>query len=198
MIASLLSLGIAAVLLGLLMAPPARAKAPRQTNGSGLSLSSEYVWNNPNPAAPTSCLNEDDWHVRTWTGSLSGSFAATEQLCDLIVDGWDAGGIGLQADLVVSGTLSDLSITSPLGDSHQGVLMDSTTTKRHVVLNHYEVCYVPPYMLATDVGFNPLAGGIWRLTVSGNVTHVSLTSTARMADVGFQQSSCPPSEQNLF
>jgi hypothetical protein len=198
LVASLLALGVAtALLLGLIATHTAQAKGSRQATSSGLALSYEYVWNNPNPAAPGWCQNEDDWHVRTWTGSLNGTFPATEQLCDASLDGWDAGGIGLQADLFVAGTLSDLAITSPLGDSHHAVFVDSTTTKKHVTINHYQVCYVPPFTLLNDIGFNPLAGGIWQLTLAGNVTHVNLTFRSRMADVGFQQQYCPPSEQNL-
>src|SRR5919108_157315 len=63
---------------------------------------------------------------------------------------WDAGGIGLQADLVVTGTLGDLTITSPQGDVHHGVLIDSTTS-RGKTINHYAVCYVPGYSLAYNI-----------------------------------------------
>lgn len=172
----------------------------KQSVAPALSLASEYVWNSPNPAAPTWCLNEDDWHVRTWSGSLDGTFAATERLCDDSVDfsgiWWDAGGVGLQADLVVAGTLDDLAITSPQGDSHHAVLVGSSTSKG-VTLNHYRVCYVPPYALANGSGGQSLQGGTWQITLSGSVTKVSYTLRARMADVNFQQQYCPPSQQNL-
>src|SRR3954454_15984758 len=56
------------------------------SSGSGLSFTSDYWWTNPNPAAPSWCINEDDIHQRTWTGSLNGSFTATELLCDRRVD----------------------------------------------------------------------------------------------------------------
>ena len=184
----------------LAMAPSALAAKPAAPT-TGLAQTYEYVWNNPNPAAPTWCQNEDDWHVRTWTGSLSGSFGATERLCDASVDYsggqyWDAGGIGLQADLFVSGTLNDLAITSPNGDSHHAVFVGSTTSKR-TTINHYQVCYVPPFMLASDTGYNPLTGGTWQVSLSGQVTNVNFTLTTRMADVSFQQQNCPSSEQNL-
>jgi hypothetical protein len=51
-----------------------------------LSLVSDYAWNSPNPGAPTWCLNEDDYHQRTWSGSLNGGFTAHEQLCSADVD----------------------------------------------------------------------------------------------------------------
>jgi hypothetical protein len=98
-----------------------------------LALVSETVWNSPNPAAPTWCLNEDDYHKRTWSGSLSGSFAATEQLCGTDADysggmWWGAGGVGLRGDLYATGALSDLTITSPRGDTHGAVLVGSSTS----------------------------------------------------------------------
>src|SRR3954447_25393150 len=101
---------LAAVLTGL---APVAAHATKSAPVTGLAQTYEYVWNNPNPYAPSWCLNEDDWHMRTWTGSLNGTFTATERLCDPAVDfsggfGWDAGGIGVQADLVVAGSLTDL------------------------------------------------------------------------------------------
>lgn len=187
---------------GLATSPSAlAAQGGQKSVAPALSLVSEYIWNSPNPIAPTWCLNEDDWHVRTWTGGLSGTFTASERLCDYNADfsggmGWDAGGVGLQADLVVAGTLSDLAITSPQGDSHHGVFADSTTSKG-VTLNHYRVCYVPPYMLVNDIGFGSLTGGDWQIALSGNVTKVSFTLRARMADVNFQQQYCPSSQQNL-
>lgn len=199
----------ASLALSLALVPAALAgkgggggKPPKTaTNNSALSLVSQSVWNSPNPAAPTWCLNEDDYHQRTWSGSLIGSFTATEQLCGLDADYsggmyWDAGGIGIQADLFVTGTLSDLTITSPQGDSHSAVLVGSSTSNGSTS-SHYEVCYVPPYALASNTGGTPLAGGTWQITLSGNVSKVTLSETAQMADVTFQQASCPVSEQNL-
>jgi hypothetical protein len=166
-----------------------------------LSLVAEYVWNSPNPAAPTWCLNEDDYHQRTWSGSLSGSFTATEQLCGESADYsggiyWDAGGIGLQADLYVVGALSELMITSPQGDSHYAVPMGSSTSRGETT-THYEVCYVPPYSSTYDVGGTPLPGGIWEVTLSGSITQATFSLTAAMTDVQFQQQYCPASERNL-
>ncbi len=197
-------LAAAVILCALAIAPTALAAkggASRPPAASSPGLTYEYVWNSPNPAAPVWCLNEDDWHVRTWKGPLNGSFAATQQLCDRAVDfsggkWWTAGGVGLQADLVVTGTLSDLAITSPQGDSHHAVYVGSTTSKG-VTTTQYRVCYVPPYSLASSTGGMPLAGGTWRVTLAGSATQVSLTLRARMADVPFQQQYCPASQQNL-
>jgi hypothetical protein len=166
-----------------------------------LALVSETVWNSPNPAAPTWCLNEDDYHKRTWSGSLSGSFAATEQLCGTDADysggmWWGAGGVGLRGDLYATGALSDLTITSPRGDTHGAVLVGSSTSNG-VTTNHFEVCYVPPFAVSSNTGGMPLPGGTWQITLSGNVTHATFTVSSAMADVTFQQTYCPVSEQNL-
>lgn len=194
----------AALVCALAIAPTAPAAKRTQVKppaAPALTLASEYVWNSPNPAAPAWCLNEDDWHVRTWKGAIDGTFATTQRLCDDAVDmsggiWWDAGGIGLQADLVVAGTLSDLAITSPLGDSHHAVFIGSTTSKG-VTSSHYRVCYVPPFALAGNTGGQSLAGGTWQVALAGSATQVSFTLRARMADVPFQQQYCPPSQQNL-
>ena len=208
-IATRIAVGAALVVL-LALAPIALAgKGGNGLKGAGpstgattLSLVSETVSNSLNPDAPSWCLNEDDYHKRTWSGSLNGSFTATEQLCGLTTDYsgglyWDAGGIGIQADLYVAGTLSDLTITSPQGDSHHAVLVPSTTSNGGAI-NHYQICYMPPYALATDTGGMPLPGGTWQITLSGNVSKVSFSETAQMADVSFQQANCPSSEQNLI
>jgi hypothetical protein len=166
------------------------------STGGGLSLVSEYIQNSPNPGAPTWCLNEDDYRQRNWSGSVAGTFSATEQLCGSGTDMWDAGGIGLQVDLYATGTVDDVAITSPNGDSHHGVLVDSTTYRR-VTENHYQVCYVPPFSRQYDVGGTPLPGGTWLISLTGNISKVSYSLTAQMASVQFQQTYCPASEQNL-
>jgi hypothetical protein len=194
---AVLMLGVPAVALGARSA----GGGTKQGVGTPLSLVSEYVHNSPNPAAPTTCLNEDDYHQRTWGGTLSGNFSATERLCDSNVDysggiWWDAGGIGLQASVDVVGALSDLTISSPQGDSHHAALVSSSTTKG-VTTNRYEVCYVPAYSISTDTGGAPLPGGTWQITLSGNVTKATYSVTAAMTDVTFQQQNCPASGQNL-
>lgn len=191
-------------LLGFAFVPAALAGKGGNGGGGGkqnttsgtLNLTSEYTYNSPNPAAPKWCLNEDDIHSRTWAGSVNGSFSATEQLCGLASDYsgglyWDAGGIGIQADLYVTGTLNSLTITSPGGDSHSGVLVGSSGTT-----SHYQVCYMPTYSISTDTGGAPLPGGTWQVTLSGNA-RVTFSENARMAYVPTQQSGCPASEQDL-
>lgn len=173
---------------------------PRKT--IPLTLIAEYVQDSPNAAAPTWCLNEDDFDERVFSGSLSGSFSTSYALCDRSVDYsggmyWDAGGIGLQADLYVVGTVSDLAIVSPSGDVHHGVLVGSSTSKG-VTTDHYQVCFVPRYSVSTDMGGTPLAGGAWQVTLSGRLANVvRWTVNAQMTDARFQQANCPPSEQNL-
>jgi hypothetical protein len=171
------------------------------STGSGLTLSSETIQNSPNTAAPLWCLNEDDLHKRMWTGSLNGSFTATEQLCgtsDDYANGmyWDGGGIGFQAEIWVNGTLDDVTITSPDGTSHHGVLVDSSTSKG-ATTKHYQVCYTPQYSISSGASGRPMAGGTWQITASGNFTNGTFATTARMTTVAYQQAYCPSSEQNL-
>ena len=147
------------------------------------------------------CLNEDDYHQRTWRGYLHGTFTAIEQLCGTDADysggmHWDAGGIGLRGDLYVIGTLSDLTISSPQGKSNSAVLVGSNTSSG-VRTDHYEVCYVPPFAVSSNTGGMPLPGGTWQITLSGNLANATFTVSGAMADVTFQQTYCPASEQNL-
>jgi hypothetical protein len=169
--------------------------------GAGLSLISESVWNSPNVLAPTWCMNEDDVHLRSWNGSLNGSFTATEQLCNDSVDysggiWWSAGGVGVQSDVYATGTLTELTITAPDGTSHPGVLVGSSTS-RGTNTDHWQVCYVPAYSVTSNVGGRPLPGGTWQVTLSGSSSKVTFSLRAHMTDVSFQQQSCPASEQNL-
>lgn len=168
---------------------------------SDLSLIREYITNSPNQYAPTWCLNEDDWHKRTWSGSLSGNLTVTEQVCDSNADysggiWWDGGGIGLHADIYSSGSLNALTITSPEGLIHDGVLIGSTTSKGKTI-NHYAVCFVPPYTVSSNTTNGFLRGGLWQFSISGNITNVNYSVEARMTDVPFQQQYCPASQQNL-
>lgn len=196
---------VAAVLACCGLTAPAALAAKHTTKSAtatDLTLSYQYVWNSPNPAAPTWCMNEDDIDIRTWTGSLAGSFNPSDQLCDGRVDysgglWWNAGGVGIAVDLYGAGTLDDMRITSPLGDSHHAVLMGSSTS-RGVTTYHWAACYVPGYSLLTNTGSTPLPGGTWTTTASGNLTSLRLTIDAQMAYVTFQQNHCPPSEQHLY
>jgi hypothetical protein len=170
-------------------------------SGGGLSLTREYVSNSPNQWAPTWCLNEDDWHKRSWSGSLRGSFTATEQICDSSVDysggiWWNGGGIGLHADVYASGTVTDVAITSPNGAIHHGQLV-STTTSKGSSTNHYAVCYVPPYSRSSNTAGGFLPGSTWQISVSGDISNVNYSIEARMTDAPFQQQACPVDQQNL-
>ena len=197
----------ALVLVGLAFAPSAIAGkgggnggGPKAGGAAPLTLFSERVWNSPNPNAPSWCLNEDDWHQRIWSGSLNGSFSTSEQLCGTSGDyaggiWWDAGAVGLQADLYVTGALTGFTMTSPSGDSRHALLVDSSTSKG-ATTQHYQVCSLPPYSIASKAGGTPLTGGTWQLTLSGSIKNASLTLTAQMADTAFQQR-CPAPHQNL-
>jgi hypothetical protein len=162
------------------------------TSGSStLNLTSSYLKLNPKVAL--SCLTEDDYDQRFFSGSLNGSYSTSYQLCGLNTDGLTAGGIGLESDVWVSGQLADLTITSPDGSAHHAVFMGTSKG-----LDHYAVCYVPPYYLSTDTGTNPLQGGTWQFTLSGQISSVSWATRAQMTDVTFQQGYCPASQQNLL
>ncbi len=178
----------------LLLVPLAAAS---NQNTAPLHLTSETVQNSLNPAAPSWCLNEDDYDGRSFAGSLNGSYSTQFQLCDGNVDysggvSWTAGGEGIQSKVGVSGTLSDLTITAPDGTVTHGVYM---STDRHV--SYYEVCVCPPFYASTDTGTDPLAGGIWTVTLSGSIRNASWEAQVAMAFVPWQQQNCPPSEQNI-
>jgi hypothetical protein len=165
---------------------------------SPLTLTSEYVYTSPNPAAPSWCINEDDIDQRTFTGSLSGSYSTSYQICADWNAGiyWSAGGEGIETDISLNSPISDLVITSPTGDGHHAVLT-GTTTYNGVTTYNYAACYVPPFSLSTNTGTNPLAGGTWTITLNGTFSKATWHTTVQMAYPSFQQSNCPPSEQNL-
>lgn len=165
-----------------------------------LALVSDKNWNNPN--SPSWCLNEDDYDQQTYSGSLSGSYSVSEQLCNSSTDYsggtyWSAGGIGLQSDVAVVGQLSDISITAPDGTVHHAVLMNQTTSKGTTTY-YYSVCYVPTYSESTNTSGTPLPGGSWQITLSGQITTATWHVNAQMTGVQFQQTYCPASEQNLI
>jgi len=180
----------------------AGSKGKPHTSGSGATgfgLISQSTGNNPN--SPTWCLNEDDYDQRVFSGSLSGSFTAVEQLCGLDSDFydnvyWDAGGIGVEADVYVVGQLNDMAITAPDGSAHHAILMGQTTD-RGTTTYHYAACYSPAYSASTDTGGTPLPGGSWSITASGQASSARLAINSQMTEVRFQQSHCPVSEQNI-
>jgi hypothetical protein len=178
---------------------PAAASAAKSQATTPLSLYSAYSWKNP--YNPSWCMSEDDIHQREWIGSLNGSFTTTEQLCGTSADYyigfyWTAGGIGLQADADVVGGSASVTITSPSGDSHEAVLVGSTTSKGTTTY-HYQACYVPAYSVSSDTGGAPLPGGTWSITLSGAIKKAYYFVNAQMTDATFQQQHCPASEQNL-
>jgi hypothetical protein len=162
------------------------------TSGSStLALTSTYTyW--PDTWQPN-CMTEDDVVQRHFSGSLYGSYSTSFQLCGLSTDGWTAGGEGIQSQVGVSGTLSDLTITAPDGTVTHGVYM--STSKG---VSYYEVCVVPSYYAATDTGTSPLAGGTWTVSLSGSITSASWQAQVTMTDVNFQQANCPVSQQNII
>lgn len=188
----------------LVVAVLASGLAIAQAEDPLLSLSSESVTSSPNPGAPSWCLNEDDAHMRTWTGSLHGSFSATELLCDggeASFSGgiyWDAGGIGLRASVSATAKrnpTATLIITSPTGESHTAVLTGTATARGQTAVN-YVACFVPPYSVANDTG-SMLPGGTWTVSLTGDFTSGTVHVDAVMTNVNYQQTRCPPSQQNL-
>jgi hypothetical protein len=169
------------------------------TPSSTLSLIANSSGNNPN--SPAWCLNEDDYQQPVYSGSLSGSYTANQQLCNPSVDyyngiWWGAGGIGLKSDVYVVGQLSDLTITAPDGTAHHAVLMGQSISKG-MTTSHYAVCYCPPYSIAFDTGGTPLLGGTWQITLSGQISSARWAINLQMTDAPFQQAYCPSAEQNL-
>lgn len=190
---------VAAVLLvGPAVAAKGGGKGPKAnstTSTTPLSLASESI--SLNPKDPPSCMSEDDYDQRIFTGSLNGSYSTSYQLCDLSTDGYTAGGEGLTATVAVVGSLSDMTITAPDGTLSHAVQM-SQSTSQGVTTTDYAVCSVPPYYLATNTGTSPLQGGTWTLSLSGQITSATWTTTVTMTGVTWQQTYCPSSEQNLI
>ena len=185
---------------------PGSALASKGGGGGGGSappapLHQTAEWTSSNPYAPSWCLTEDDFDQRTFSGSLSGSDTTSYRLCgvsDFFGNiWWDAGGIGLESDVYVVGQLSGLTITAPDGAVRQAVLMGQSTT-RGVTTSHYAVCETPPYSVSSGVAGTSLAGGSWQLTLSGQLSSASWTTTAAMTSASYQQTNCPVSEQNLM
>ena len=186
---------VIATVAAILLVGPAAAKrggnGPNATTATTLSLSGVYTyW--PDTWEPN-CMTEDDVVQRSFSGSLSGSYSTAFQLCGLSNDGWTAGGEGVQSEVAVSGTLSDLTITAPDGTATHGVYM--STSKG---VTYYEVCVVPPYYASTDTSTGPLAGGTWTVTLSGSISSASWKAQVTMTDVNFQQANCPVSQQNII
>jgi hypothetical protein len=172
---------------------------PRPSGGGGstgsdttaLSMTAEYIyW--PDTWEPN-CMTEDDVVVRSFSGSLSGSYSTSFRLCSLSTDGWTAGGEGIQSEVAVSGTLGDLTITAP-----DGTVTHSVYTGTSKGISSYEVCVVPPYYASTDTGTSPLAGGTWTVTLSGSLSSASWRAQVTMTDVNFQQQNCPATQQNII
>src|SRR5947209_1265603 len=177
----------------------ARGTAKTPPPSAPLTLVSDATWNNPN--SPSWCFNEDDYDEPVYSGSVNGSYAVNERLCGLDSDYyngvyWDAGGIGLETDVYVTGQLNDLSISAPDGSSHHAVLVGQTTSKGTTTY-HYAACYVPAYSVSTDTGGYPLPGGDWRIGLSGQSNSTRWNINLLMTDAPFQQSHCPASQQNL-
>jgi len=198
---------VATVAAVILVSPAAAGKGGHgnggtNTSSSGsLSLTAESTYGSLNPASPSWCLTEDDFDQRTFSGSLSGTYSTQFRLCDGNTDysggiSWTAGGEGIMATVSVVGTLADLTITSPNGTVHHAELMSSSTSKG-ATINTYAVCYSPSFSLSTNTGTDPLAGGAWSVTLSGQISKVAWTATVEMAYPQYQQASCPVDEQNL-
>jgi hypothetical protein len=186
---------VAAIAAVFLVGSAGAAKGGKGPKASPLSttlaLTSESVyW--PDTWSPN-CMTEDDVVVRSFSGSLSGSYSTSFQLCGLSTDGWTAGGEGVQSLVGVSGTLDDLTITAPDGTVTHGVYMSASKG-----VSYYEVCVVPTYYALTDTGTAPLAGGTWTVTLSGSITNASWTARVTMTDVSFQQQNCPVSQQRII
>ena len=170
----------------------------KSTPVPALSQTTSYVSLNPN--GPPSCDTEDDIHDYTYYGYLNGSFSTTQRLCGLsdFYNGvyWDAGGEGLESEVYVVGSLTDMTITSPAGIVHHAVLI-GTSTSKGVITSHYQSCFVPPYSISNNTGGYALPGGTWTYTLSGNFSKATYYTRTDMTSVTFQRTYCPASEQNL-
>jgi hypothetical protein len=184
------------------LAAPANGNG-KKTTVLPLHLTNEVVKQGLNADAPTNCLHEDSYHERDYSGSLSGTVSATDQLCNDELSGgvpWSSGGIGLRAEAWVVGSLTDMTITSPTGVAHSAVLIGSSTSKG-VTTNHYQTCFCPSYSISFDTGSTPLSmlysGNPWTYTISGNFSNATYRIYGQMTNVYVQQTWCPASERNF-
>jgi hypothetical protein len=180
------------------LAAPQNVKPKTNTT---LAQTGQVKTSSLNPYAPTTCQNEDDVWTRYYGGSLNGSFSSTYTMCDG-TDGWNAGNQGLEADVVLKGTLSDMTITSPDGTQTHHAAQTSCAQQIFYYPKGnnicYAVCFVPPFYLSSNTGTSPLAGGIWTLALSGQISSATYTTRSTVADVTFQKTYCPVSQQNLI
>ena len=187
---------VAAAVVGSMSIPTAAQAAHKaSTTATPLTMTSQTTQWNPNLPGVT-CLTEDDYDERDFSGSLAGSYSTDYRLCDYKADGYTAGGIGLHSYISVVGQLSDLTVTAPDGTVRHAVPAGQSTYKG-VTSYSYSVCYTPLYYTATNTGTDPLPGGNWRVTVSGQLSKVSWVTYALMTDANYQQTNCPASQQNL-
>jgi hypothetical protein len=138
-------------------------------------------------------MTEDDVVQRNFSGSLYGSYSTSFRLCSLSTDGWTAGGEGIQSQVGVSGTLSDLTIAAPDGSVAHGVYIGTSKG-----ISYYEVCVVPSYYASTDTSIGGLAGGSWTVSLSGSITNASWEAQVTMTDVTFQRQNCPAAQQHII
>lgn len=196
-----LSFVIAAALGMTAFAPSASAAKSTTKTPTSAPLALTYEYTSLNPNDPPWCLSEDDFHLRTWTGALNGTFTASDYLCDPNVDyyrgmWWDPAGLGVYVSVDVVGTVQNLGITSPTGVTHSGVLVSSSTSKG-VTTDHYEACFMPPASVSTGSIGAPIPGGTWHTSLAGTTSSVTYHFNIEMGYVNWQQQHCPTSEQNL-
>jgi hypothetical protein len=169
----------------------------------------QYDSSQNNPYSPPSCLNEDDFHERQWTGSFSGTFVQTEYFCtpgvDVGPDGynqWNGGGVGIMVQLSVTGTLSGLTINVPAKQNwwpalSQSAALVSTELVGHgrnaYTVNRYVGCVFPS---STNFPYGPLTGTV-TMNLAGTFSNATYTITAEMfsfADQGYPER-CPVGQE---
>jgi hypothetical protein len=189
--------------------PKPKPELSSSTTSSPFALQTESVSSSFSLVAPSWCLNEDDYNSRSWSGSLTGTFTATEYFCTPGVDisggypDWDGGGVGLMATIAVVGTdtLDHLRLSNQGGMYNPPVTQDAVWTgssrtgsgrKRdpYVVTNYYRAC---AFWNGANFGSMGPWTGTWTLTVSGSLTKSSLSLAAEM--FSYAEGQCPQGQQ---
>ena len=152
---------------------------------------------------PTTCMNEDDIHVRTWTGYLAAGqgLITTERLCDSELDGSPPGGIGLLLAVSSRAPLT-IYIRQPAPQWEVGWPLPVYPFPDVTPLpGEGRVCVVPPFDISTGAGWGGLQGGEYQIVVrndgSRTARDIRITLTSRMAWPFQQQNRCAVEHQNL-
>jgi hypothetical protein len=161
----------------------------------------QQIFGNPD------CWDEDDVHVRTWSGDLAPgeSFTATEKFCDRNIDGMGPGGEGLFWQVITKSNVSAF-IHQPSPQLQDGLnwpdpvypYPDVPNLKTSNVRGSDRLVSCVMTFDNGEILIGSISPGIYLLTITNNgsrVAEVSLKAEVRMSDSSFQ-ASCPDIYEN--